>query len=199
MKHFKKLVGEKVYLSPMNMEDIEEQTEWLNDLEVTDGLGISALLYTYKNEKEKFEKRQNDIYNFAIIKIEDDTLIGCCSLYEIDQIRRKGKVGIYIGKKENRSSGYGTESLGLLIEYCFKYINLHNIMLNVFDFNTPGIKCYTKVGFKEFGRRRECYFMNGKYYNELFMDILSTEFNGCYIKNGSKLFPSYDIELNFTN
>ena len=30
MKYFKKLVGERIYLSPRNSEDVEQFTEWLN-------------------------------------------------------------------------------------------------------------------------------------------------------------------------
>ena len=32
MKYFKKIEGEKVYLSPMNLEDIEKYVKWMNDL-----------------------------------------------------------------------------------------------------------------------------------------------------------------------
>ena len=41
MKYYKKLIGKKVYLSPMNVDDVESYIKWLNDLNVTDGLGIS--------------------------------------------------------------------------------------------------------------------------------------------------------------
>ena len=36
MKYFKKLVGERIYLSPRNSEDVEQFTEWLNDFNTTD-------------------------------------------------------------------------------------------------------------------------------------------------------------------
>ena len=32
MKYFKKLVGEKIYLSPRSTEDAEIFTEWMNDI-----------------------------------------------------------------------------------------------------------------------------------------------------------------------
>ena len=41
MKYFKKIEGEKVYLSPMNLEDIEKYVKWMNDFSTTDGLGSS--------------------------------------------------------------------------------------------------------------------------------------------------------------
>ena len=39
MKYIKKLIGKKVYLSPMNTEDSEIYVRWMNDFSVTDGLG----------------------------------------------------------------------------------------------------------------------------------------------------------------
>ena len=46
MKYFKKLIGERIYLSPRNAEDTEKFTEWLNDLETTDYIGRSATIIT---------------------------------------------------------------------------------------------------------------------------------------------------------
>ncbi len=42
MKYFKKLVGQNLYLSPMNVEDAEKYVEWFCDFRVTDGVGRSA-------------------------------------------------------------------------------------------------------------------------------------------------------------
>ena len=39
MKYFKKFVGKRIYLSPMNIEDAETYVKWLNDFNVTNGLG----------------------------------------------------------------------------------------------------------------------------------------------------------------
>ena len=90
---------------------------------------------------------------------------------------------IDIFDENKRSNGYGTESLRLLLDYGFNYLNLNNIHLGVKAFNERAIACYKKVGFKEYGRRREAYFLNGKYYDDVFMDILAREFKGNNIKN----------------
>ena len=96
----------------------------------------------------------------------------------INQKDRCAEVGIFIGDEKNRSKGYGTESLKMLLDLGFNYLNFNNIMLGVKSFNQRAIACYTKVGFKEYGRRRESYFLNGKYYDDVYMDILSREFKG---------------------
>jgi len=115
-------------------------------------------------------------YDFAIVK-NDDTLIGNIGLFKISHISRSAITRLFIGEKENRSKGYGSETLRLILDYGFNTLNLHNIMLNVFSDNEPAIACYKKVGFTEFGRRRESYFKNGRYVDDVHMDILDVEFN----------------------
>ena len=44
MKYFKKLVGDRIYLSPRNVEDAEIFTNWLNDFNTTDYIGRSENL-----------------------------------------------------------------------------------------------------------------------------------------------------------
>lgn len=184
MKYFKKLIGERLYLSPLNIEDAEKYVEWFCDFKMTDGIGKSGNLMTIQAEREWIEQTlKNNELNFAIVNLEQDELIGNCGFENVSYQNRIGTVGIFIGNENNRSNGYGTEALRLLLDYGFNYLNLNNIMLTVKSFNERAIKCYEKVGFKEFGRRRESYFLNGKYYDDVHMDILANEFNGNYIKN----------------
>lgn len=55
MRYFKKLKGKRIYLSPINIEDVETYTEWLNDLDVTISLGNPGFLYGLEKEKEALE------------------------------------------------------------------------------------------------------------------------------------------------
>ena len=90
-------------------------------------------------------------------------------------MRQCAEVGLFIGDEENRNKGYGAEALNLLLDYCFDYLNVNNVMLKVFSFNERAINCYRKLGFKEIGRRRQSYYLKGKFYDEVFMDILKSE------------------------
>lgn len=171
MKYFKKLAGERIYLSPMNVEDAATYTKWLNDFAVTDGLGTSWRITSLEGEKKWIESNAND-YQFAIVNQENDELIGNCGIMEVDHLRQCAVVGLFIGEEENRSKGYGAEVLNLLVDYCFDYLSLNNVMLKVFSFNERAIACYQKVGFKEIGRRRQSYYIKGKFHDEVFMDII---------------------------
>lgn len=177
MKYYKKLEGEKVYLSPLNSGDYAKYTKWINDLHVAVRLGeVASMNLNEDGEKEALEKMCRDGYNFAIINKKDDDVIGNISLLDINQIHRIATVGLFIGDEENRDNGYGREAMQLILCYAFKILNLNNISLNVFSFNKNAQAMYKKVGFKEIGKRRNAYFYNNKYYDIISMDILSEEF-----------------------
>ncbi len=175
MKYYKKLVGKRIYLSPMNIEDAEVYLKWLNDFRVTDGLGTSNKVMSLEAQKEWMVQNSSQ-YQFAIVRVEDDKLIGNCGIHGLDQSKQCAEVGLFIGDEENRGKGYGQDVLNLLLDYCFNSLNLNNIMLKVFSFNERAISCYKKVGFKEIGRRRQSYYLKGKLHDDVFMDILRDEY-----------------------
>ena len=183
MKYFKKLIGDRIYLSPRHIEDAEKFTEWLNDFETTNYTGRSGTLISLEEEKKYLEKNTTAEASFAIVTRDNDKMIGTVSLENINHINRCAILGIFIGDKEYRSKGYGTEAIKLILEYGFKYLNLKNIKLDLISFNERALKCYKKCGFKEYGRRRKCVFVNGEYYDTIEMDILNEEFNEDCIRN----------------
>lgn len=60
MKYFKKLVGDRIYLSPRNAEDAEKFAEWMNDFETTDYIGRSSGVVTLEGEKKYLENSNNE-------------------------------------------------------------------------------------------------------------------------------------------
>lgn len=180
MKYFKKIIGERIYLSPINENDLELYTKWMNDSSVTDGLGMSSRITTLSNEADWITNTsKNGEYQFAIIDKKTDSLIGGGGFSVINHLRQIAEVGLFIGDEENRNNGYGTEALNLIIKYGFEYLNLNNVMLKVYSFNKRAVKCYEKVGFKEFGRRHQVIPMNNNWYDEIYMEILKSD----YFKN----------------
>lgn len=173
MERIKKIVGERVYLAPLNEADCEQYVRWLNDFEITDRIGNSDLVISEKSEEEWLAdniKKGNHIY--GIILAETNQIIGNIGIESIAHTHRRAEVGLFIGDEKYRNKGYGAEALRLACKYAFDKLNLHSLYLNVFDFNERAIACYKKVGFKEAGRLREAYFVNGKYNDVITMDLL---------------------------
>lgn len=176
--YYRKIVGERIYLSPVDPADAAIYTRWMNDPEVTLGLGNFDRVYTEISERAILEDMAKDAKNlsFAIVDKTGDRVIGNCGLFALDATRRIATIGIFIGEASHLSGGYGTEALALLIDFGFRSLNLHNLNLFYFSYNVRGERAYRKLGFQEVGRRREAIRYHGKYYDEVMMDLLEEEF-----------------------
>lgn len=177
MKYFKKIIGDKVYLSPLRIEDSEIYVKWLNDENVAKYTHQLPKNHTIESERDWIENsNKNGEYVFGIIKQENDELIGNCGINKINYNDRTATLGIFIGEDKERNNGYGTETINLLLGYCFDILNFHNVDLDVLSFNERAIACYKKAGFVECGRRHEAYFYNGTYHDIISMEILEKDY-----------------------
>lgn len=175
MSYYKKLIGNRIYLSPINLEDAPLYTRWLNDLSVTRNLTLASQQITLHVEKSALEHLSKE-HQYAVVTLEDDRLIGGCGFHHIDFLHQTAEIGIFIGEASYRGKGYGPEALDLLLGYGFDFLNLHSVMLRVFEFNQHASSCYRKLGFSEIGRMREALRLGGNRYDILMMDLLESEY-----------------------
>ena len=97
MKYFKKLVGKSIFIS-YEYWRFRIYTKWLNDFNVTNGLEI-LILFICGRWKEWIKENSNK-YQFAIVRLEDDKLIGNCSIHEIDQPRQCAQLDYLLETKK---------------------------------------------------------------------------------------------------
>lgn len=176
MKYYKKIIGERIYLSPVNNEEVDSYLKWMNDEAVAVNFGQFPLVVSSKSDMKWLYEPGNNMHRYAMVLLNGDILIGSLSLHNIDHLNRNAFIGIFIGEEEHRNNGYGAEAIRLILNYGFKTMNLHNIMLTVHADNCAGITCYQRVGFREVGRMREWVFKDGKYIDKIYMGIMEHEF-----------------------
>lgn len=172
------IFGERVALGPLRPELYSLHTRWVNDTEV--GWNVFGLpqTRTLQQESEWLDAGLQDPHSLYFLIYAQDRWrpIGVTSLIAIDFRRGTSTFRILIGDPADRGKGLGTEVARLMLEHAFNVLGLHNVMLTVFDFNPAGQRAYAKAGFRELGRRRECVPRDGKLWDEVYMECLSTEF-----------------------
>jgi len=175
---YKKFEGDKLYFSPIDVNDLEIFTDWMSDETVIRGLGSSNKNLTEMSEKNYLEKIASNpnSHQFSIILKANDKLIGTYSLHEIDFLNGFCLVGGFIGDIEDRNKGYGTEALTMICDYAFNVLNIKNIVGQVYSFNKPSIKSYEKVGFKLAGTIIKNYFYRGNYHDEYYYQMSREDF-----------------------
>ena len=170
--------GELIALGPLRRELIPLYLRWINNFGTTRTLGVSPRPMTLEQETAWYDQAAVDDARpmFTIYERATGRPIGNCGLHEVDLPNRRTLLGIIIGEPDARGRGYGTEAMRLLLDYAFTVLGFHSVMLMVYEYNGAGRRCYEKVGFREIGRRRESRWYNGRYWDEIYMDILATEF-----------------------
>jgi diamine N-acetyltransferase len=167
--------GERVALGPLRMDLVPTYQRWENDPEAANANGL-VIPRTLEAQRERIASRSGkpDLADFTVYDRSDQTPIGFSSLSGIDHRNGTAEFGILLG--ERRGQGLGTEATRLTLDWGFTMLGLHNIMLSVAAWNERAIRVYTKVGFREVGRRRGMGVTMGRRYDGVFMDLLASEF-----------------------
>ncbi|KYK38303.1 MAG: hypothetical protein AYK18_07825 [Theionarchaea archaeon DG-70] len=171
------LVGDRVYLRPVESEDLPSICTWANDPE-TRKLTGEVLPMSMKKANEFLEKIQEDKERvwFSVVLKENDRLIGEAGLLRMFYPWRTTDLTLIIGEKDCWGKGYGTEAIHLLLDYAFGYLNFHRVAVGVVGFNENALHFYEKVGFKKEGAQRDGYYYNHTYYDFVMMSILEDEY-----------------------
>ena len=174
-----KIVGKQVYIRQLQNDDFENwcKASESKEFRIMCGASKGSKAPPIKKRKENFKQaiNQESGLHFAIIKKADDTYIGSCRLHKINKCDKNARLAIGL-LSEHFGQGYGTDSMKCLLKFGFKKLNLHRMELRVLDFNKRGISAYKKCGFKKDGILRENAYIDGKYYDDIMMSILESEF-----------------------
>ena len=167
------LQGEKIYLAPLEEEDLAASRVWVNDSSLWPML-LRYLPVTSKDERHWYDALISDPAKavFAIRTVKEKRHIGITGFYEIDPVHRRASLWVVIGEKEAWGKGYGSEAVQKMVAYGFQNLNLNRIYLDAAEENQSAIAVYKKNGFSEEGLFREHCFIEGKYRNIVRMALL---------------------------
>jgi len=171
------LEGDRVVLRKHLPENLAAFQRWYSDPEV-------ARLARYQDgpmrpdEIDRFFQLRalgRESLTMAIHERGSDRLIGSCAFSQLDGDNGSAMYHITIGEKDAWGRGYGTEATQLMLDHAFGALGLHRIGLTVFEFNERATRAYRRCGFVVEGRARESIWRDGRWWDELAMSVLASE------------------------
>lgn len=171
------LMGERVYLRPLEKEDLPIIQAWNNDPEVRRLTG--EVRPTSQADIEAWYERARtdpDRVWFVVALRENDRVIGEAGLLRIFPAWRTADLSLILGDKNAWGQGYGREAILLLLDYAFGSLNLHRVAVGVVGFNERALRFYEQVGFRREGLQRDGYYCDHQYHDFVMMSILEDEF-----------------------
>lgn len=170
------LKGKKTILRPGRKEtDLEDFVRWFNDPEISQYLSIYTPMW-HDREAEWFDalgKSNTDIH--LVIETLEGLAIGIMGIHLIDWKDRVGTTGAMIGEKEYWNKGYGSDAKMQLLNYAFNTLNLRKICSSVYAFNERSIHYNVNCGYQIEGTRKEQFFRNGKYWDEVMLGLFKED------------------------
>lgn len=120
-------------------------------------------------------KGDSDVRSFAIDTL-DGEFVGWINLFLGDPRHGRFSLGVSIFREYQRK-GYALDAAKLILHYGFNELRCHKCNSACLDVNSGSIAFHKKLGFVEEGCRREVYFMNGHYHDEILWGMTFEEFN----------------------
>jgi RimJ/RimL family protein N-acetyltransferase len=116
-----------------------------------------------------------DALAMAVHERATGRLVGTCAFSQLDGDNGSALYHITIGESDVWGLGYGTEATRLMMDHAFGTLGLHRVGLFVFEFNERAIRAYQRVGFVLEGRARQSIRRDGRWWDELSMSMLDSD------------------------
>ena len=171
------LTGERVVLRRHVPANVTAFLRWYADPEIARLARYQATPMRPEEIERFFAARVAGPESLAMAVHEKatDRLIGTCAFSQLDGDNGSALYHITIGEADAWGHGYGTEATRLMVDHAFGTLGLHRISLNVFEFNERAIRAYVRVGFLIEGRSRESIWRDGRWWDELAMSVLVSD------------------------
>lgn len=156
------LVGNAVYIRPLQIEDAQTSWQWRNNPKLWRWTGARPdRQVTPEIEKLWLEEvlGRKDERRFAICLNENNRYIG--NIYLTDIRDKSAQIHIFIGDTEAWGGGRACEAIGLLLEYAFDELKLGNVQSTIARGNLSSIALSNRVGFQNTGEE-------GQYIKQIF-------------------------------
>ncbi len=169
------LKDDLITLRALEPEDIDLLFEWENNEDnwtfsqtIAPFSKHTLAIYIRDSDKDIYEVKQLRM----MITTQAGKTVGAIDLFDFDPLNMRAGVGILVHDREDRSKGYATSALDLMVHYCFEKLGLHQIFANILTDNEISMKLFSKAGFVQTGTKKEWIRDGGKWKDEHLVQLL---------------------------
>jgi diamine N-acetyltransferase len=176
------LIGDTIYLRPLESEDAVAATRWFRASEVGGPLA-SVFPSGADGARQSIEAITKDDRQvaLAIALRADDRLLGAVRLHRSTPHRRSGGYRLALAPPKELGTRVADtiarEATRLVLAYAFDTLNLNRVFLHDFASDRGARSRYASVGFREEGILRQEAWRDGGYEDVVVMAVLREEWN----------------------
>ncbi len=172
------LEGRRITLRALEPSDIDLLYNWENNSKIWPVSNTLAPFSRFVLEKYIAESHM-DIFQTRQLRLMIDftadkrETIGAIDLFDFDPFNSRAGIGILINDERYRNRGLASEALGLLVDYSFSILQLHQLYCNIDIGNKKSIRLFEKFGFKITGEKKDWNKIRGGWENVYFLQLIN--------------------------
>ncbi len=171
------LLGTNLFLRALEPEDLEFIYHIENDESIWH-VSNTQTPYSKFLIRQYLENAHQDIFEakqlrLAICIKNTSEAVGLIDLFDFDPVNHRAGIGIVIQNETNRGNGIGKEALGLLIDYSFKQLQLHQLYANIGVDNEPSLNLFATFGFQKIGVKKDWIFNDNSFHDEAIFQLVN--------------------------
>ncbi len=171
----------RLRLRPIGRHDADDLFAVFSDLEVVRYWSAPPLadLAEAVALAERIERQEDTgaLLQWAIVRTDEDRLLGTCTLAEVDLRHRRAALGYALGRT-SWGQGLAREAVQALLGFAFEALELHRIAADVHPDNTRSLRLLTALGFSHEGVQRESYLVMDAWQDAVMLALLRQEWPG---------------------
>jgi [ribosomal protein S5]-alanine N-acetyltransferase len=160
-----RIEGERMFLRQLRDDDCTDvYLGWLNDPEVSRFLETRHAKQSLGAIREfvaTINARDNE-HLFGIFLRAGERHIGNIKVGPVHPYHGFGDVSLLIGAKDCHGKGYATEAIVVVSRHAFKRLGVRKLSASMYEPNQGSYKAFLKAGYKDEGRRRAHYQLEGR-------------------------------------
>ena len=137
---------------------------------------LPPVIETIQEQSRKFANfnPETGLLMFTIETL-DGTVVGALNLNSINERNGTFSIGIQIGVGY-RHKGYGTAAMRILLKYAFLERRLNKFNSGCVEGNIASIAMHKKLGCIQEGVRKQMYYSDGRYFDDILFGLTKDEF-----------------------
>jgi len=170
----------EVRFRSVEREDLKLLHGWENDfLVIMYSRGRPLNFVSMSQLEQMYEEWVKDDrhLHFIVELVSSGEAVGTARLHLHDWGRvRSCDIGAYIGRKELWGKGFGKQIYLGLLEMAFNQLNMDRCEAGSIEYNRRSHKALEACGFRKTGVVRQCFFVNGRKWDDYSFDLLREEY-----------------------
>lgn len=163
-----------ISLTRFQEKDFDRLIRWIDSPELL--ITIAGNVWSYPVTATQLQHYLDDpkSYAFNLVVTPQDVVIGHAEI--ILNSDGSCKIDKLLIDPSYRGKGLCVDIINALSHYAFGTLNVHSVELNVFDWNTAGIRCYERAGFSFNSEKKQLFKVGDKSWTAVNMSLTKNRF-----------------------